>query len=104
MSDTTQQEEALMGCQGGRLILMACCRVDNSLPPLLSVLIEYLSWRDLGTLEIAVVGDTILRGMLKEALSHHMFHYQTRDEEGSLKFMTLSELKWRITRGIKVLM
>ena len=82
--------------QGRSMILVDIFRTDDA-APLFLVLTEYLSWRDLGNLEIAVVGDVILRGMYQEALSHHVFHYESRDEYGHLKYLSPSEIEWRIT-------
>ena len=86
--------------QGRSMILVDIFRTDDA-APLFLVLTEYLSWRDLGNLEIAVVGDVILRGMYQEALSHHAFHYESRDEDGKLKYLSPSEIEWRMARGVK---
>ena len=86
--------------QGRSMILVDIFRTDDA-APLFLVLTEYLSWRDLGNLEIAVVGDVILRGMYQEALSHHVFHYESRDEDGYLKYLSPSEIEWRMARGVK---
>ena len=86
--------------QGRSMILVDIFRTDDA-APLFLVLTEYLSWRDLGNLEIAVVGDVILRGMYQEALSHHVFHYESRDEGGKLKYLSPSEIEWRMARGVK---
>ena len=86
--------------RGRSMILVDIFRTDDA-TPLFLVLTEYLSWRDLGNLEIAVVGDVILRGMYQQALSHHVFHYESRDEDGHLKYLSPSEIEWRMARGVK---